>query len=302
MKTASLPGVAVAEVRMSKLASYAALTKPRLTFMVLVTVAVGFALGAGGLGHLGVFALTVLGTGLVAGGAGAWNQLIERDRDRLMRRTSKRPLPSGAISPTECALFGSALAVAGVWMLAASSNLLAALTALATFLLYVCVYTPLKSRTTLNTAIGAIPGALPPVIGWSAATGRFGMEAVALFLILFLWQFPHFLAIAWLHRVDYAKAGCKMLPSVDPLGILTSRQAVIHALILIPVGLLPSALHIAGVWYFGGALILGLFYFSASIRFWLDVNEASARRLLRASFVYLPSILILMLLDATPLV
>ncbi len=176
----------------------------------------------------------------------------------------------------------------------------AALVAAATFFLYVCVYTPLKPRTTLNTAVGAIPGALPPVIGWAAATGGLGIEAWSLFLILFLWQFPHFLAIAWIHRDDYARGGHRMLPSVDPTGALTARQAVIHALALIPVGLLPAAVGIAGPFYFAGALGLGLFYLIAAVRFWRDVSDASARRLLRASIFYLPAVLLLLLLNPMP--
>ena len=295
--SASVPGIAAATARWGR---FVALTKPRLTVFALITVAAGFVLGSGGLNRPLTLILTVVGAGLVAGGASAWNQLLERDRDRLMKRTMKRPLPQGAISPFECAVFGSTLTLAGTGLLAWSSNSLAALTALSTFLLYVFVYTPLKPLTTLNTAVGAIPGALPPVIGIAAATGRLGVEAFALFLILFLWQFPHFLAIAWLYRADYARAGYKMLPSIDPSGILTGRQAALHALILIPVGLLPSALRLAGAWHFAGALLLGLFYLSAAVQFWLTTNESTARRLLWTSFIHLPAILFLLLLDATP--
>jgi protoheme IX farnesyltransferase len=286
--------------------AYLALTKPRITVMVLVTVATGFLLGSrttvyppGWLGTLsaGTFLLAVVGTGLVASAASAWNQVIERSRDALMRRTRRRPLPAGLVTSGEAAGLGSVLFVAGVATLALGTNLVAAAVASATFFLYVLVYTPLKPRTTLNTAVGAVPGALPPVIGWAAATGDLGIEAWSLFLILFLWQFPHFLAIAWIHREDYARGGHRMLPSADPSGALTGRQAVGHALALVPVGLLPAALGMAGPFYFAGALGLGVFYLVAAVRFWREVSDASARRLLRASIFYLPAVLLLLLLN-----
>ena len=288
---------------------YLTLTKPRIAVMVLITVATGFLLGARGstypptlLGtsRLSTLLLTLLGTGMVAGAASVWNQVIERVRDGRMRRTASRPLPMGHVTPFESAVFGSILAIVGVTILVVAANLAAALVASATFILYVAVYTPLKPLTTLNTAIGAIPGALPPVIGWAAATGGLGIEAWSLFLIVFLWQFPHFLAIAWIHREDYARGGHKMLPSVDPTGIITARQSVTHALALIPAGLLPTAIGLAGSYYFAGALALGIFYLTQAVRFWLDVSDASARRLLRASFLYLPAILALLLLNPMP--
>jgi protoheme IX farnesyltransferase len=281
-------------------AAYLALTKPRLTLLVLLTVAVGFVLGARAASNPAVFWLTLLGTGLVAGGASAWNQYLERARDLRMRRTASRPLPGGRLTTTEAVVFGTGLAVVGVAVLALSANLLAAAVALATFLLYVAVYTPLKPLTTLNTAAGAVPGALPPVIGWAAATGRLGIEAWALFLIVFLWQFPHFLAIAWIYREDYLRGGYKMLPSIDPRGAITGRQATTYALALIPAGLLPAVVGLAGPVYFSGALALGLFYLAYAIRFWSGVSDLSARWLLRASFLYLPAILLLMLLNSMP--
>ncbi len=292
-----------------KASYYLTLTKPRIAVMVLITVATGFLLGARGSTYppsllgtskLSTLLLTLIGTGLVAGSASVWNQVIERVRDSRMRRTSQRPLPMGHVTPFESALFGSVIGILGVAILALGANMTAALVALATFVLYVAVYTPLKPLTTLNTAIGAIPGALPPVIGWAGATGNVGIEAWSLFLIVFLWQFPHFLAIAWIHREDYARGGHKMLPSVDPSGIMTSRQAVIYALALIPVGLLPTALGLAGSYYFAGALALGLFYLWKAVQFWRDVTDASARRLLRTSFLYLPAVLALLLLNPMP--
>jgi protoheme IX farnesyltransferase len=268
--------------------------------MVLLTVAVGFILGARGASHPKTLILALVGTGLVAAGASAWNQVLERDRDARMRRTARRPLPAGLLEPTESAVFASVLAISGVVILGFGTNLLAAFVALATFVLYVAVYTPLKPITTLNTAVGAIPGALPPVIGWAAATGSVGIEALTLFLIVFLWQFPHFLAIAWVHRDDYARGGHKMLPCVDPDGVLTARQAVAHALVLVPAGLLPTVVNVAGGWYFAGALIAGISYLAAAVWFWSDVNDASARRLMGASFFYLPFILLLLLLNPMP--
>ncbi len=283
-----------------KLASYVTLTKPRIILMVLLTVVVGFVLGARGSSHPATLLLTLLGTGLVAGGASAWNQVLERSRDARMRRTASRPLPTGRLAPVPAGLFASVLTVVGVVVLALAANELAAAVAVATFLLYVAVYTPLKARTTLNTAIGAVPGALPPVIGWVAATGRLGIEAWALFLIVFLWQFPHFLAIAWIHRDDYARAGHKMLPTVDPKGAITGRQATWYALILVPAGLLPAVVGLAGNLYFAGALMLGLYYLATAARFWFDVCDQTARTLLRASFFYLPIVLLLLLLNPMP--
>jgi protoheme IX farnesyltransferase len=236
---------------------------------------------------------------LVAASASAWNQVIERRRDAHMRRTARRPLPSGRLDPVPAGLFASTLGLLGVGLLVAFVNLSATAVALATFVLYVAVYTPSKSRTTLNTAIGAVPGALPPVIGWAGATGGVGPEGWALFLIMFLWQFPHFLAIAWIYRDDYSRAGHKMLPSVDPTGAMTGLQAMLYALVLVPVGLLPSVVGLAGPVYFAGALVLGLYYFAKAMRFWLDVNDRTARGLMRASFLYLPLILVLLL--ANPL-
>ncbi len=283
-----------------RVAAFVALTKPRITVMVLVTVATGFLLGARGASNPSTLALTLLGTGLVAGGASAWNQYLERVRDQKMRRTASRPLPTGRVTPAEAAVFGSVLAAVGTAVLLLGTHGLAAGVALATFVLYVFVYTPLKSVTTLNTAIGAVPGALPPVIGWAAATGRLGVEAWALFLIVFLWQFPHFLAIAWIYRDDYARGGHRMLPAVDPRGAMTGRQAASHALALIPAGLLPAVVGLAGSFYFAGALVLSVGYFVFAVRFWTGVSDQSARRLLHASFVYLPAILMLLLLNPMP--
>ncbi len=299
LTTALEPEAQEAE-RRSYVADYVILTKPRIAVMVLLTVAVGYALGAHGAGNWLTVAATLVGTGLVAASASAWNQVIERQRDARMRRTAKRPLPSGRLDPLPAAVFGSVLGLTGLSLLIGLVNLAATAVALATFVLYVAVYTPAKSRTTLNTAIGAIPGALPPVIGWAAATGNLGVEALALFLIVFLWQFPHFLAIAWIYREDYARAGHKMLPAVDPTGAMTGLQAVLYGLVLVPCGLLPSVVGLAGSVYFVGALIAGLYYFARAVQFWLHVSDRTARGLMRASFLYLPIILLLLLANPLP--
>jgi heme o synthase len=299
VKTAVLEAPSLVDVG-GKLAALVSLTKPRLTSLVLVTVATGFILGARGGSNPSILAFTLVGTGLVAGGASAWNQFFERSRDLRMRRTANRPLPTGRVSPLEAAMFGITITVLGLGILALGTNLTAAAVALATFVLYVFVYTPLKPLTTLNTAVGAIPGALPPVIGWAAGTGRLGAEAWVLFLIVFLWQFPHFLAIAWIYRDDYARGGHCMLPSVDPSGAITGRQSAVYALALVPAGLTPTLVHLAGPIYFIGALGLGLFYLTQSVRFWSAVSDQSARRLLWSSFLYLPAILLLLLANPLP--
>jgi heme o synthase len=284
-----------------RVSAFVSLTKPRIAVMVLLTVAVGFLLGDRHAFTALPLWMTLIGTALVAGGASAWNQVLERDRDQRMRRTAGRPLPSGRVNLAEAALFGSILGVLGIAILSLGARPLAAGVAFATFVLYVAVYTPLKPITTLNTAIGAIPGALPPVIGWAAATGELGIQAWALFLIVYLWQFPHFLAIAWIYRDDYARAGYKMLPNVDPQGAMTGRQAVSYALALVPAGLLPAVVGLAGPVYFLGALILGLFYLACATRFWWQLGDRSARRLLYGSFLYLPAILLLLLLNPAPI-
>ena len=283
-----------------RVGDFVMLTKPRIALMVLITVFTGFVLGARGGSNPSTLLLTMVGTGLVACGASVMNQVLEKDRDKLMRRTANRPLPAGRVGTIEASVFGGLITLAGLLMLGIGVNSLSTAVAFATWFLYVFVYTPLKPLTTLNTAIGAVPGALPPVIGWAAATGQLGVEAWSLFLIVFLWQFPHFLAIAWLHREDYARGGHRMLPLVDPTGVITGRQAAGHALALIPAGLLPTAIGLAGNVYFAGAMILGVYYLVASIQFWTNISDASARKLMKASFLYLPAILLLLLLNPRP--
>ncbi len=276
------------------------LTKPRLTVMVLVTVAVGYVAGAHGGSHPLALLTTVLATGLVAGAASAWNQILERDRDSLMNRTANRPLPAERVRPIEAAVFATILLLLGLALLWTTANALAALLAALTFLAYVGLYTPLKTRTTLNTAVGAIPGALPPVIGWAAATGRMGPEAWSLFLILWLWQFPHFLAIAWIYRRDYTRAGYRMLSRYDSDGRASGRQAALHALVLVPVGLLPCLVGLAGPWFALGSTLGGLYYLHRAWRFALEPDDSTARALLGSSFLYLPCVLGFLLFDLLP--
>jgi len=280
-----------------RVADYLELSKPRVAVLVLFTVGIGFALAAGA--ALDVLRLlhTLLGTALVAAGASALNQFLERRSDGLMRRTENRPLPAGRLQPLEVLLFGAGVGLAGVVYLLVTLPPLAALTAAVTFLSYVFVYTPLKRKTTLNTLIGAVPGALPPLIGWTAAGGSLGLAALGLFLVLFLWQVPHFLAIAWIFRDDYARAGLRMLPAVDPCGALTGWSMVAWCVALIPASLLPVALGGAGWVYLAGAVLLGAGFLATAIGFLRVHALARARWVLRASLVYLPALLALLLLD-----
>src|SRR5262249_26829349 len=239
----------------------------------------------------------LLGTGLVAGGASAFNQVLERDLDALMQRTRTRPLPDQRVQPAEGVLFGAAITIAGALMIAAVSNVLAAAVALTTSVTYVAIYTPLKRRTSFSTVIGAIPGALPPIIGWAAAAGELPARAWTLFGIMFLWQLPHFLAIAWIYRDDYARAGFSMLPVIEPAGRSTGRQAVAYAAALIPVSLVPTPLHMAGPTYFEGALLLGLGFLWLTFRFARTRSKRDARRAFFGSLTYLPLLWILMIAD-----
>jgi protoheme IX farnesyltransferase len=282
----------------TRAADYLELTKPRVAVLVLLTVAAGVLLGTASTPDWGLLGHAVLGTALVAAGASALNQLFERDTDALMRRTENRPLPAGRLQPLEVLLFGLGLGIGGVVYLAvALPQPLAAFVAAVTFVLYVFVYTPLKRRTSLNTLVGAVPGALPPVIGWTAVRGSFDLEAGALFLILFLWQVPHFLAIAWIYRVDYGKAGLCMLPVVDRDGGISGRQMVSYCLALISASLLPLLVGGAGLLYLVGALVLGAGFLACAVAFLRRQSLARARAVLRASLVYLPMLLGLLLLD-----
>ena len=278
----------------SRAADFVALSKPRLNLLVVATTAVGYYLGSLAELDAARFTNTVLGTALVAGGASALNQVAERRTDALMRRTRTRPLPGGRLQPIEASLFALGLAVAGLLLLGFGVNLLAAMVAFATLATYVAVYTPLKLRTSLATVVGAVPGALPPMIGWAGATGVLSREAWILFAIVFLWQMPHFLAIAWLYREDYARAGFPMLPVVEPDGRSTARQVVAYTAALLPLSLAPAAVGLTTAAYFAGALALGLAFLALAARFAQHRGRDDARRLFFGSIVYLPLIWALM--------
>jgi protoheme IX farnesyltransferase len=286
--------VALPAVR-ARAADFVALAKPRLNLLVVATTGAGYWLGSSGSLDYAGFASTVAGTALVAGGASALNQIAERRTDGLMRRTQRRPLPDGRLQPGEAGGFALFLSIAGLLWLALGANLLAAMVALATLVTYVAVYTPLKVRTSFATVVGAVPGALPPMIGWAAATGVLSREAWILFAIVFLWQMPHFLAIAWLYREDYARAGFPMLPVIEPDGRSTARQVVAYAAALLPVSLTPTALGLSSPTYLFGALALGLAFLGLAVRFAWERQVADARRLFVGSIVYLPLVWILMI-------
>ncbi|MCI0742565.1 MAG: heme o synthase [Gemmataceae bacterium] len=290
---------ATPEMRLgAKLADYCELTKPRIAVLVLFTVAAGALLASAHAPDWLLLLNTLLGTGLVAAGASVWNQLIERHSDARMRRTENRPLPAGRITALEACLFGSALGLGGLIYLALTVRQpLAVGVAAFTFASYAFLYTPLKRFTTLNTLVGAVPGALPPIIGWSAVTGRIDAPALVLFLLIFLWQVPHFLAIAWIHRDDYRRAGLRMLPVVDPAGSATARQMLLYCLTLMPISLCP-VLFGQGGWLYGlAAVALGLWFFHAAWRFSQDKTHFQARRVLYASLLYLPLMLALLLIE-----
>jgi len=273
------------------------LTKPRITQLVLLTAAAGFYLGARGHVDLLLLANTLLGTALVAGGTNAWNQIWERDVDARMARTRRRPLPSGRLAASHAMWFASAITAVGVIYLGVTVNLLTASLAALTFASYVLLYTPLKRRTSLNTLIGAVPGALPIVGGWTAAGGNLDVAVAALFWILFLWQLPHFLALAWIYREDYRAGGLKMLSVADDDGRDTGRMALLYAMALLPISLLPTLLGVTGAWYFFGALALGLIYVAAGTGLLVAATPARAWRLFFVSILYLPALLTLMVID-----
>ena len=294
------PAVVVRLERLSareRFAAYLELTKPRITFLIVLTAAAGFALASGASIDYSGLLRAMLGIALLSSGIATINQYMERDLDALMRRTANRPLPSGKLLPWEALAFGVGLTVLAEVYLALLVNPLTALLGLTVIAGYLFGYTPLKTRTSLSTMVGAFPGAVPPLIGWAAARGSVGIEAWVLFAILFLWQFPHFLAIAWMYREDYSRAGILMLPVVEPDGRVTAQQIVVYTVLLLPVSLLPTALGISGKVYLGGAIVLGLLFLYSSVRAAFSKSRQEARRLLLASVIYLPLLFILMVLD-----
>jgi len=283
---------------MKNIGLYWELAKPRILLMVLVTTALGFLLGAHGVDSVLHLCLTLLGVGCATGGAAMLNNYLERDLDAKMVRTRGRALPAGLVEPHRALTFGVGLVLFGVVLLAWKVNLLTGFLVLLAGFLYVLVYTPLKRITWLNTSFGAIPGAIPPMAGWVAATGRLDPGAWVLFAILFAWQHPHFYAIAWIFREDYRKAGFKMLPVVEPSGKRMFRQTIVFSILLLAVSLLPTVVGVTGKPYFCGALLGGVLMLLIAIQFARERELADARRLLKATVVYLPALLLLIALDA----
>jgi protoheme IX farnesyltransferase len=280
-----------------KLAAYVELTKPRITFLIVLTSAAGFCLGSKESFDYVTLCNALLGIAMLSSGIATLNQYMERGLDGRMRRTLTRPLPSGKLSAAQALAFGLALTVSAEVYLAVFVNLLTAAFGVTVVVGYLLCYTPLKTRSSLSTVVGAFPGAMPPLMGWTAATGHAGLEAWALFAILFAWQFPHFLAIAWMYREDYGRAGILMLPVIEPEGRLTSQQIVIWSLLLVPVSLFPAVLGMTGAVYFYGAFLLGLLFLGASIHAAFANSRQGARRLLLASVLYLPVLFGLMVFN-----
>lgn len=297
MKTATENLVAAWKWDTTRLRDYLVLTKPEVTSLVVVSTLAGFYLGAQGPLDLVLLFHTLLGTALVSGGTAAFNQFLEREDDARMRRTAQRPLPAGRLEPRAALWFAAALSAAGVLYLAFRVNLLASVLAFLTWGSYLFLYTPLKKKTVLCTAVGAFPGAMPPLIGWAAARNTLSAEAWVLYAILFLWQFPHFLSIAWMYREDYARGSIQMLPVVDPAGSATGRQMLLYGSALLPVGLAPTLLGMAGAVYFWGALLLGLGFLGFTLRAALRPSNLHAKHLLHASVVYLPLLFALLMFD-----
>lgn len=281
----------------TRILAFVELTKPRIALLLVLTSAAGFYLGTTGNFNWLLFTHSVIAITLLAFGVATLNQFWERDLDKLMRRTAERPLPTKTVAPGEALIFGVLQCALAELYLLAAVNALTALLGLAVIVGYVLVYTPLKTRTSISTAVGAIPGALPPLMGWTAATGEISMTAWALFAMQFLWQFPHFLAIAWMYREDYAKAGILMLPVVEPTGRITARQIILYTIMLVPVSLAPFFFGVSGVVFLIGASIIGMGFLVISIRAALARTNEQARRLLLASVIYLPILFILMVAD-----
>lgn len=276
---------------------YIELTKPRITWLIVMSTAIGYYFGHSGAWAIWPIIHTLVGTALIASGTAALNQWYEREADRHMRRTQMRPLPSGRLSAPSALWFGIALALAGGLELGFEANWLTAGLGIATLSAYLFVYTPLKQKTWWSTTIGAFPGAMPPLIGFAGAAGKLTVEAWVLGAILFLWQFPHFYAIAWMYREDYSRAGIQMLPVVEPDGESTARQILIYSVLLIPISLLPKWLGMTGDIYLIGALAMGLWFLYSGIQVSLDRTKLRARKVLLTSVVYLPVLYALMVLD-----
>lgn len=283
------------------LSVYVELTKPRIALMVVVTAAIGYFLAInqhGIAGNVQLFLVSMLGVALAGGGASVLNQYLERDVDSKMDRTKNRPLVTGVISPAVALYMGVFMALGGCFLLLFYVNMLTAFLVLQSTFLYVLVYTPMKRLTWWNTSIGAIPGAMPPLMGWAAATNSLDAGAWILFAVMYIWQHPHFFAIAWMYREDYERGGLKMLPVVKPDGKNMSVQVIGFILLMIPVSLAPTFIDMSGWVYFAGAFVLGLFFLASSIAFVREKSIDNARSLMRVSLIYLPLLLIIIAIDS----
>jgi protoheme IX farnesyltransferase len=289
--------IPVRTATVGKLSDYLELTKPRIAVLALFTVTVGYSLGSQGNWHLVPLVHALCGIALVAAGSSALNAWLERNTDALMERTATRPLPDGRLQPREVLAFGLVTGIVGCLYLLVTTNWLTAALASATLLIYAALYTPLKRTTSYCTVVGAVAGALPPVLGWTAAGGTLDAGALALFAIMFLWQFPHFVAIAWLYREDYARAGLKMLPAAATSPRITGSICVAYALALLPVSLLPSRVGLAGNGYFLAAVVLGAGYALCAARFFAHESPRTARHVIYSSLLYLPLLLLLLTWD-----
>ena len=281
----------------SLMEAYYELTKPSITFMILISTALGYYMGGNGIANYIHFFFTILGSCLISSGSGALNHFAEADSDKIMRRTNLRPIPAGLISNENAMVFGIALILSGSAILYWIINPLTCLLALITSLMYLFIYTPLKKLTWLNTSVGAIPGSIPPIGGWVAATGRLDPEAWILFAILFFWQHPHFYAIALMFKDDYKKAGLKMLPVMEPDGSRTNRQIIWHSFLLIPVSVMPVYIGILGMIYFWSAIILGVGYLISGFILAKQYSVDNARFVLRVSVFYLPILFLTIMID-----
>ena len=277
------------------------LTKPRIVLMVLVTALVGYYAGSGRIPDYLQLIQMLIGTALAAAGTLTLNQFIERDTDAKMSRTCRRPLPDGRVQPYDALWFGIALTLLGLGYLAVAVNLSSAVVAAAITASYLLAYTPMKRHSSLCVPVGAVPGALPPVIGWVAASGQLSVDAWVLFAIMFLWQIPHTLAIAVIYKEDFAKAGIQFLPVIEPDGESTNRQILVHCSALLAVSLLPTLIGLAGATYFIVAFLLGVAFLASGVSLIVTPTRAGARRLLFASLIYLPALLLVMALDRVPL-
>ena len=283
----------------SIISAYIELTKPRILMLVIITTVLGFYLGGQGISSWSLLAFLVVGSSFVCGGSAALNHYLEREFDSKMQRTKNRPIPSGTIAPSHALSFGILLVLFGIFILYTEVNILTAFLGLLTTFLYLMVYTPMKRVSWLNTTIGAVPGSIPPLGGWAAATGTLNFDAGILFLILFIWQHPHFYAIAWMFREDYKRGGFKMLPVIEPDGQKTAKQVMFYSILLIPVSLAPVLTGMSGAIYFTGALIAGSSLLLISRLFAQSKSIISAKYLLRATVLYLPILFLLIIMDKT---